>query len=266
MTYEASEYSSQDGQPVVLYRFANERGTFHYTSRTEPVDYDSSTFEPQAITHGEVSSSGDMTKDQLSIELPRDNVVAQLLMLGEVDTPTTLTVFRGHGEHFVVYWRGRVASSNASGAVVSVECESVFTSMRRPGLRARYQRACRHNLYSPGCGVDREAVKVEGEATVVQGNAVVVPAAADFAAGYFVGGYIKIGDATRFIVDHAGAAITLMRPLAALTAAELPVAITLYPGCDKSRETCNTKFSNLENFGGFPWIPLKNPFGGSSLI
>jgi uncharacterized phage protein (TIGR02218 family) len=30
---------------------------------------------------------------------------------------------------------------------------------------------------------------------------------------------------------------------------------TVYPGCDKTQATCTSKFSNLINFGGFPYVP-----------
>jgi uncharacterized phage protein (TIGR02218 family) len=266
VTYEVKELSAQDGQPVTLYKFANERGTFTYTSRASSVTYESTEYVPQAITHGDVSSSGDMTKDALSLRMPRGNEVAQSLLVGEVDTPTTLTIFRGHEGDFVVYWRGRVASSSASGAGITLSCESVFTSMRRPGLRARYQRNCRHSLYGTGCGVSREAMKVVGSATAVDGTALVVSEAGGFADGYFIGGYVRVGLATRFIVAHAGTALTLMRPMESLNSADLPAEVELFPGCDKSRETCAAKFGNLPNYGGFPWIPLKNPFGFTSIV
>jgi len=42
-------------------------------------------------------------------------------------------------------------------------------------------------------------------------------------------------------------------------------AITLYSGCDRTLATCHSKFGNSENFGGFPLIPTKNPFGGSPI-
>ena len=31
--------------------------------------------------------------------------------------------------------------------------------------------------------------------------------------------------------------------------------ISIYPGCDKSAATCRTKFSNIVNFQGFPFLP-----------
>lgn len=36
-------------------------------------------------------------------------------------------------------------------------------------------------------------------------------------------------------------------------------AVTLYPGCDGSRETCISKFNNYLNFGGHPFMPTSNP-------
>src|SRR3546814_2715916 len=39
-------------------------------------------------------------------------------------------------------------------------------------------------------------------------------------------------------------------------------AISLYPGCDHRRMTCKDKFNNILNYGGFDWIPTKNPMGG----
>ena len=41
--------------------------------------------------------------------------------------------------------------------------------------------------------------------------------------------------------------------------------IYLYPGCDRTLATCTAKFGNSANFGGFPFIPTKNPFGGSPI-
>jgi uncharacterized phage protein (TIGR02218 family) len=32
--------------------------------------------------------------------------------------------------------------------------------------------------------------------------------------------------------------------------------LTVYPGCDKQHSTCATKFSNLQHFEGFPYVPV----------
>ena len=36
--------------------------------------------------------------------------------------------------------------------------------------------------------------------------------------------------------------------------------VPVYAGCDKTRETCSAKFNNHLQHGGFPDIPLVNPF------
>ncbi|MCP3868314.1 MAG: hypothetical protein GY703_09520, partial [Gammaproteobacteria bacterium] len=55
--------------------------------------------------------------------------------------------------------------------------------------------------------------------------------------------------------------------LADLVAAAGPggLAITLYPGCAHNPTAC-AAFGNLDNYGGFWWIPGKNPMGGSSIV
>ena len=268
--YLATDQSSESSQPIYLYVLANDLGTYRYTSRETEVIYDEQTYSPEAISHSAVSNSGDMTKDRLDINIPIENEAARDLLIGNSEQPSSLTVFRGHSTdedfEFVVYWKGRITNAVANGASVKMECESIFTSLRRYGLRARYQKSCRHNLYSEGCGVDKEGFKVEGTVSVISDLTLTVAEADDFDDGYFVGGYISFNGITRRIVAHEEDQITINRAIESLKDAELPVLIDLYPGCDKLRTTCNNKFDNLLNFGGFPWIPSKNPFGGSSIV
>jgi hypothetical protein len=44
------------------------------------------------------------------------------------------------------------------------------------------------------------------------------------------------------------------------------VPLTLYPGCDHLKATCLAKFDNLPNYGGFPYIPARNPLDGRSIV
>ena len=46
----------------------------------------------------------------------------------------------------------------------------------------------------------------------------------------------------------------------------IPLVADIASGCDLRAATCATKFGNLPNFGGFPEIPGRNPFGGSSIV
>jgi uncharacterized phage protein (TIGR02218 family) len=232
-------------------------------------------YAPTPIIAGEVSQTNEMAKDPLSIQFPRDNEFAQQFLGGVPEQITTVTVFRGHqtdgdGE-FRTYWKGRVASASAEGDTVSLSCENIFTSMRRPGLRARYQKVCRHALYSAGCGALEADFAESVTATAVAGTIVTVTgiAPASAADGFFTAGTLKTASGElRYITKHEGSTLTLMYPLASLSeevneSSAGEASVTIYPGCDHTRSTCVDKFDNVENFGGFPWLPSKNPFGNS---
>ena len=114
--------------------------------------------------------------------------------------------------------------------------------------------------------------------TAASGPAVTIPEAAGHPDGWFRGGVLRFGTQLGFIIGQVGAVITLSRPIPELAAAlaepqidtdtgnPLPVLVDIAPGCDLRASTCAAKFGNLANFGGFPEIPGRNPFGGSSIV
>lgn len=67
----------------------------------------------------------------------------------------------------------------------------------------------------------------------------------------------------RYISAHLGSTVTLSNQIPELTAGK---QVEVYPGCDHTLATCRDKFGNHINFGGFPWIPGRNPFTSSSTI
>lgn len=286
MTYQTQEASVQSGSPVFLFLFVQGVLTWRYTSAAVSVSHLGQLWAPTSISPGAVTQSADMVKDVLSLKFPRDHEFASQFLGYSPDQVTTVTVFRGHlndpSGQFIAYWKGRVSSFKATGETISVECEPIFTSLRRPGLRARWQRTCRYALYHRGCGLDPEQFGSDGTCTSADGVNIVVPEAAALTPGWLVGGMVKTPDGVlRYIVNHAGANIKLIRPVDSLLKAVNGgsgyglgygnfyggvVPVRLYPGCDHTLLTCKTKFNNLDRYGGFPWIPTKNPMGGSSIV
>lgn len=277
MSYATFENSVQAGDPVIRFLFATGDTVYAFTTEQNIVSDSNYTFTPAAIRMGTVSQTNEMAKDPLQLEFPRDNTFAQQFLGGVPEQITTVTVFRGHAgdpsEEFQFYWKGRVAGASASGDVVRIDCENVFTSMRRPGLRARYQRRCRHALYQTGCGLDKADFAIPATVTAASGFTITVTEldsnTVDSNVGdadEFVGGVVETTDGSlRYIVAQEGSVLTLIRPLQSLiddvNDSVAGADVILYPGCDRTRGTCKDKFDNLLNYGGFPWIPGKNPFG-----
>ena len=123
-----------------------------------------------------------------------------------------------------------------------------------------YTRACTADLGDAACGLNIEALAVNGTVAETDGRlGLTVAAIANVGAGHFTGGRVTMtgganAGAVRMIQQHGeGGELLLWEPLPA------PIvpgdALRLYPGCDKEFATCGTKFSNRVNFRGFPHIP-----------
>ncbi|AKU43206.1 hypothetical protein RCSPARTAN_23 [Rhodobacter phage RcSpartan] len=256
-----------------LYRFVEGDSAFIYTVTSADVQavYSGETYEPVAIGRDEVESKGEMARDNIKVSLSLQNPVARKWFLSSLDFPLTLTIFSQTDDETETEWKGRLASVSPKKSVIEFTFESVFTSMRRMGLRQRYQITCPHALYGRGCNLEKNDFDTTGSVTNVTNAVVTVPAAAGFADGYFSSGIFEDNAGNlRFILSHVGSQLTLIRPMNDLinyaNANGYPIACRIFPGCDRTTTTCKNRFDNLNNYGGFPFIPGKNPFGGSSIV
>lgn len=268
MSYNNLDESIDSGSVVELYEFIQDIQQFRFTSEDRDTQYQSKTYVPSPIIRDAVKQTSDALKDTLSIRFPRDNAFANQFLGFAPDVVTTLTIYRGHlsdlDNEFVAYWKGRIVGAKTSGNEITLDCESVFTSIKRPGLRAKYEYGCRHVLYQSGCNVNQESFKLTGAILSANSLVVEVAGAGNFPDGYFTGGiFVTATGVSRFITNHSTTFLTISRPIPSL---DLTNNVNVYPGCDRSLETCRNKFNNVINFGGFPWIPSKNPFGGSSIV
>jgi uncharacterized phage protein (TIGR02218 family) len=245
------------------------QGTNEYRYTTQPFIVSDSTnvWEPVSIDSSEVTQSNEMAKDAIKLIIPRDNVFARLFLGGVPEQITTVTIFRGDGseEDYQYYWKGRIAGASASGDAVTLECENIFTSMRRSGLRALYQKNCRHSLYGRGCNLNDYDFAVAATAIAVSGFNVTIDVDSTINESEFTGGTLETSDGfLRYIINHTGTTLQLIRPLLSLeeevNGSNGLAPITLYPGCDHTMTACKDKFNNLNNYGGFAWLPSVNPF------
>jgi uncharacterized phage protein (TIGR02218 family) len=265
MTYLGRETSTQDARPVELFRFVMDATTWRYCSGRVTRSYLGADYLPTAIDRSNVQASGEFGRSDLTVSLPYDNPVAALFTTGYPAARVTLTLFRTHvgDSEFITYWRGRVVSAAFRGPTCELKCEPVFTTLQRAGLRALYQVQCRHALYGPGCGVNKATYATAGTIATIAGNVITVAAAGALAADWFTSGYVSAPGGNRAIIAHAGTSLTLISPIPGAVVAQ---AVTLYPGCNLTAAVCESKFANDLRYGGFRWIPQKNPFTGDALV
>lgn len=259
MTYQAKEISLSDGSPVELYRFAVLTQEWYLTSADEEIVYGGNTYQPSPIsrTSPEQSREGGYTK--MSLTVHRDHEIAQRYRVYVPLSAMHVTIYRYHrgdGE-VITFWVGRVRAVTWEGDYAKLECEPISAQMTRDGLRYQFQAQCNHMLFGPGCGLSAIDYKVQGQVEALDGNVVTAAEFATEADGYFRAGYLVRDLDYRMIVAHTGDAVTLLLPFESLSVGAL---VDAYAGCDRSRTVCRDKFDNLLNYGGFPFIPNKNPF------
>ena len=271
MTYDASELSVQDGFPTELYLFAVGPDQFAFTSGDQAVNYNGDTYEPAEIERTNPAQNDETTAANLQISVPRDNEVASLFRTIVPSQTVFVSVFRFHRdtltpavEDVIVFWQGRIRSVVWEGSTAKMESEPLIGILKRDGLRAMYQSTCNHMLYGPDCTKDRELFRVPFTVDSVSTDGLTITssqlgaAAANFFDG---GGFVERGGVDRRTILSGGGGgndtIVILYPFPDLLVGE---TLDAFAGCDRTRETCNTKFDNLDNFGGWPFIPSRNPF------
>lgn len=256
-----------------LYRFVESSLITTQTSSDSDVVFNDELYIAHPLGRTQAEQKNELSRASIDISMSLDNPLAQRHLGSSVDDVVTLTIFQMTDEDTYTFWKGRLSTVKVpSNKQVALTFESIFTSMRRPGLRGRYQKSCRHALYGRGCWVDPEDHAVEGEISAISGTVITIPGLSAYPDGRFRGGMIQAPDGVvRFITNHVGDVITLSRPfqtLINLFAINGPgeVTVRVFPGCAHNMSDCISIFDNIKNYGGFPWIPQINPMGGSSIV
>ncbi|HWH75545.1 MAG TPA: phage BR0599 family protein [Methylibium sp.] len=265
MSYDARETSIAGGAPVEFYEFT--RGSAapqRYTSADGDIVLSGNTYVARTLRRGRIEASAERARNALQISCERTFPIAEMFRVAPPSDVIGVVVKRQHRDDVdvAVIWTGRVLNCAFNGLEAVLSCEPVTSSMKRPGLRRLYQRGCPHVLYGPGCGLNRASVSTLTTVTAISGLVLSVAAldAYPFAGG-FVEWEVEPGVfERRFIGSFSSLNLTLTQPFQGIP---IGAAVTVSPGCDHTMATCDGTYANVPNFGGFPFIPIKNPFAGT---
>lgn len=252
---------------VELYTFANSSAQFRLTPHEFDVNLDGSIYKSMPMKRSELVVGAEAAKSALVIEVPHDSDLAHHLLATVITgaiTSVTLHVARLtpdpwdnlYWDIVGTRWMGRVLNVEFTDDVARIRCESAQVSLKRIGLRRLYSRKCSHVLYSAACGASpiTASAVIESCTGIHVGLTDEVPASVR---GTLAGGWVQMPDGTRhMIMLELTVAFVLLYPVDI----EPGTVVQLTAGCDHTTTTCQTRFNNLDNFGGFPAIPKKNPF------
>lgn len=255
-----------------LYTFTLIGGTvLRYSDYDIPIKVGANTFAVLPIKRGPIREQVGLNVDSLKIDVFADstyqiNTVAFLtaaatgaldgaqLLVERVVMPTPGDTSLGTLIRFV----GNIADCVVSRTKASITAKSSLELLNVMMPRNVYQPSCVHTLFDVGCTLSKAAFLVAD--TVSAGaTTTTVPCSLAQAAGYFDLGTVTFtsgpnAGSSRSVKSYTPGSLVLARPLVAVPANGN--TFNAYPGCDRKQATCSSKFSNILNFRGEPYIPI----------
>lgn len=263
-----------------LYTITLKDGTvLRYTSADVDITYSGNTYlagrssNAPTFQRGKTRTSIGLSSDDLEVDILFDSATrinsltpASFVAFGGFDNCTiqvdkalapdwTNPVVNG----VVNLFFGIVAESKIRTGRVELTVNSPLRILNNQFPRNYFLPGCNHSLFDTGCALSKATYAFAGTVsgsptrTVFASNAT----AADdyYALGYVVWTSGANAGITSPIKSYSNASgtFTTIYPLAQAPAAG--DTFTAYPGCDKQRATCDTKFGNLAHFRGFPFVP-----------
>ncbi len=235
------------------------------------------TFLPSQIKHGAVASNDRFEVRSCSLSIDSDDERLRRFFVMSAAVKLKMWIIRISRAEFsqtvdfeteaLVVESGILSRFSFSGQTIAAELTPEPFYMEHSVPRYFCQRSCNHALYGHGCGLSPEDFMLETEIVSID------PAAREIvvlgrkgggaAATYFEAGYFDHDETgQKFSIAwsaHTGASDTKFK--LGYWHPDLAPGQTLkaYAGCRHTADDCVNRFGNGANFGGFPFVPNKNP-------
>lgn len=276
MSFDIVESSIDNAVPFELYEFNYGLKYYRYTTLPHIVTYLNNEFLPMPLSRDSINLTDNFRKAQIHIKAPKDFEVSELFKKVAPNIAINVKIFKKHitDAEVIVQWVGRVMDAVWTNSDVTLTCESIYSILQNNSSIRHYSVACPHLLYGEDCGVNMLDYEAVLSVLSVSGNVLVCENVVRYTADYFTGGLAKWEGADgiellRFVIKHTPNTtnnlntIELSQNIYDLAEGD---TVKLYPGCNRTREMCLSKFNNEINYGGFLYLPERNPFTSSSNI
>ena len=273
MSYDAENTSVESGEPIDLITFSIGTDNFRFTTTEDDIVVLSLTYDSVAITREVVEIGKEARTQTVSIKLPSTHPFAQKFIgvpPGQKTTCTIRTVHRGDLTDVRTEFTGlvRTVGLDQLGAETEIHVMPLTGALLQVVPRFIFSGMCNHVLYDSGCGVLRSSFTHTGVGATTSDARIITVSGLDGAKGigWATGGYCEFnGDARGVFRQIATNQLVLPVPFKDDVGGQ---TISVYAGCDHEYDgDCapvgsGGKFNNQARFGGFPFVPTKNPFIG----
>jgi uncharacterized phage protein (TIGR02218 family) len=262
MGIKASEQQAQQEAVIETYDFLVVATHYRYTSYYQEQTIGGVLYEAEAIERsGDLSIDSEMSARECGIAIPADNALAVILSSIKEARTVQVTIEKRFSDDLLessTVFVGKMMNVAFDAGVCKMNFTSVYSKLDATIPRVVLQSVCNNRLFDGVCALDADTWKTTAVVTVSNGGKTL--SSATFGAlgdDYFKAGraYFPTTGEYRFITSHTGNDITLHYAFDTLASGG---TVHAWPGCDKKPETCDDKFSNLTNFVGMPYVPLKD--------
>lgn len=236
---------------------------FFFTEHDQPIVYSGDTYEPTTI----VARSNYDTNSKLSVDNMEVTMVFDSANITETDLFAGL-YDNAQVDWFLINWedtsmgiiqlsRGTLGQISTSDDQFSVDIRSLTDKLQN-NIGRFYLPTCDAALGDSRCGVNLAGFTVTSTVTAVTSNSNFDDNTRVEANGWFDGGLLtwtsgNNNGLSMEVKAFAGTNFELFLPMH--FDIQVGDGFSVYAGCDFTRTTCITKFSNLDNFRGFSFIP-----------
>lgn len=251
---------------VTLYEFKNDAfGTLYLTNHKHLITYGGNTYAPWPLKHGAFFQAMERGKLQMTIQMKQhpDMMAAHLHNVPRAATSVHIYHYAPEENEALLVFYGLLNSAKIRGSEMRLEFMHELAGGHRENNVQTISVLCPHSLYSSECGVTAAPDSYQVLAVSNGGRTITLSPAPSVPDGFYSFGYAQALGARRGVLSHVGADIVLSSPVPDLAIGD---NIMVAAGCDKRIATCQGKFNNVANFGGFKFIPHVDPMNDGGRI
>lgn len=246
---------------------------YTYTSYEEDLEKDFGgeygglrTFKSVSISRDEIEKK--FGADQFKVTMPLDLQPSNFFKRFNPKNIVTLTVFFEsdiHINNYKILFKGFVDNVDFDVKNNTITYKlSRFQELLEKTIPTRtYSASCPFGLYSVDCSLNKDDFKnilnVSNILIDTTRKIITTDDLLSFDDKIFSSGFIQINDGEEIILatKHSSNTLYLLYPLQ--TDLVDITEFRIFYGCNKNTDNCQNRFNNIDNYGGFPFVPSKNP-------
>ncbi len=214
------------------------------------------------FTPSTVESKSNMSVDNLDVEgqffpskIAQEDILCGLYDFAEIEI--FVVNYNDLTQGKLVAKRGRLGEVTLSGQMFQAEVRGLTQHLSQT-IGNVFSPSCRAVLGDNKCGVDLTPFTVSAIVSEISNNQTFKASVLTEDAGWYIGGEViwtsgnNVGRRME-VKEFAATQLVLALPMG--KSISVGDGFDIIAGCDKTRETCQNKFSNIINFRGEPDVP-----------